>query len=155
MATKLLFAVLMFGGLAGLVNQNELLRAERQPGLPIALMVEREALLAGINPSLTRALAENESRFNPDAVSAKGAIGVMQVMPFNAKACGLGVKELFDAEPNIKCGVKLFKEELERHAFNPDRAVQSYNGGPGCVNRCKESMEHSKKVMATMARDTK
>lgn len=117
-------------------------------------LVEREALSRGVNPALARALMKAESSGNQYAVSRAGAIGYMQIMPFNAKRCGLShYGELFDDAKNIKCGIQILDEELKANKGNVVHAVQSYNGGSKCVNRCEESINHARVVLAFMARD--
>lgn len=117
-------------------------------------LVEREALRHKLNPSLARALMKVESNNNRFAVSHVGAIGAMQVMPFNAKRCGLPhYGELFDEEKNIQCGVRILAEDMKAAKNNPQIALQVYNGGPKCVNKCKESIEHARKVLTEMATD--
>jgi len=156
--TRISFFALMFLGLAGLIRQNEvsLAPAERElTNLDLRMIAEREALLAGVNPALIRSLIQHESTWEPDAVSHKGAIGLMQVMPANAKGCGLSVKELFEPQKNIMCGVKLYLGYLKNAGGNPHTAVQIYNGGTRCVDRCRESMQLAHKVLKTMAVDTK
>lgn len=117
-------------------------------------IAQDEAMSRGINPALVRALLHVESSGNAFAVSPVGAIGVMQIMPFNIKRCGLShYGELFDARKNIRCGVKIFSEELASAGGDPDRAIQTYNGGPKCFNRCEESIKHSRLVLARLAKD--
>ncbi len=125
-----------------------------EPTLSIMEIAEREALRRNINPAVIRALLRHESREEQFALSGKGAIGFMQVMPSNAKRCGLKPAELIDAEKNIQCGVKLFKEDLLATNWNLPDALRRYNGGPNCVKYiCRESEEHQRKVLALLARD--
>jgi soluble lytic murein transglycosylase-like protein len=117
-------------------------------------IVTAEATKRGVNPALARSLMRVESTMNQFAISNKGAIGYMQVMPFNAKRCGLAhPRELLDERKNIRCGVQILDEELKAHNDNAMLAIQSYNGGPKCVNRCGESMKHVAKVMTDLSRD--
>lgn len=118
-------------------------------------LVTNEALSQGVNPSLARSLLRVESAENPLAVSEVGAIGLMQVMPVNAKRCGLRKEELFIPHKNIRCGVKLFKEDLIATNWHPVAAAERYNGGPKCVGgHCAESINHARKVLTTLAKDT-
>jgi hypothetical protein len=117
-------------------------------------LVEREALACDINPALARALLIEESSRNQSATSSAGAIGLMQVMPFNAKRCGLTPQELRESTvKNIRCGMAIFCDEMRAHGFDPDRAVQAYNGSAKCIDRCPESIKHARKVLRRMARD--
>jgi len=115
-------------------------------------LCERAALRAGINPVINCALMHGESGGNPLAISNMGAIGLMQVMPFNAKLCRLESKDLLDPEKNVACGTFLFKRELERFNYDVVKAIQSYNGGPDCVGVCRESVAHSFKVLKLAVR---
>lgn len=117
-------------------------------------IVNMEATKRGVNPALARSLMRVESTMNQFAISTKGAIGYMQVMPFNAKRCGLShPRELLDDHKNIRCGVQILDEELKAHNDNALLAIQSYNGGPKCVWKCKESINHVAKVMTELSRD--
>lgn len=122
--------------------------------LNVREIVERESLRRKLNPRLALANMLEESGENPHAYSSVGAIGLMQVMPFNAKRCGLkSPAELLDPEKNIACGVRILAEELATYRDDPDAALQAYNGGAKCVNRCPESINHAKKVLRRLARD--
>lgn len=117
-------------------------------------IVEQEALRRNINPALARALMKAESNGDRYAVSSAGALGYMQIMPQNSKRCKLKhYGELFDERKNIACGVQILAEELKAHAGDVVRALQAYNGGAGCVNKCSESINHARKVLTIMAGD--
>lgn len=117
-------------------------------------LAELEAIVAGVNPSLVKALMHAESAGDSFAVSPVGAIGLMQVMPFNAKRCGLkSPGELFDDRKNIKCGVQILREELRTYDNDPVKAIQAYNGGAKCIGRCPESIRHAQIVMKRLATD--
>lgn len=130
-------------------------------------MVTAECVRQHVNPSWCRALLNTESARDQFALSGKGAIGYMQIMPANAKRCGLKKwQELFDDVKNIRCGVQIGKEEQDTYlyrdqnglAVGPDliKATRAYNGGPRCVNGgCPESEDHLRKVLARMASDVK
>lgn len=114
-------------------------------------VIQREARRYGINPSLLKANISVESAGDPYAVSNKGAIGLAQIMPFNAKLCGLKHKgELFDEEKNIACGAKILALNLKQYP-NPLFALQAYNGGSKCINKCEESINHARKVLSRWA----
>ena len=91
-----------------------------------------------IDPDLIKAIIWAESSFNPKAVSNKGAVGLMQLMPSTAKA--LGVEDCMNPETNIDAGVRYFKqliiqfdgdEKLALAAYNAgSRKVREYNGIP-------------------------
>lgn len=87
----------------------------------------------GIEPALLRAIIHAESGFNPDAVSPKGAQGLMQLMP--ATASRFGVTDAFEPGQNIDGGARYLAFLL--HRFNADfaLAVAAYNAGEGAVDR--------------------
>lgn len=131
-----------------------------QPPLPveniteIRALLEREALRNNLNPALARAVAHIESRGSEFAVSSAGAIGVMQVMPFNTRRCKLKhYGQLFDSKLNIACGVRILAEEMRTYKDDTHKALQAYNGGAKCVGKCSESIQYAKDVVAVMSRD--
>lgn len=91
--------------------------------------------------SLVDAMINQESGWNPSAVSPKGAVGMMQILPSTGESeCGLSESELYDAEKNIKCGTKYLKKMMDNFisdAMSSDElirlALAAYNCGPGCV----------------------
>ena len=105
-----------------------------------------------INPDLIAAIIEVESSWRPKVISSAGAMGYMQVMPFNAKRCDLlDSQELLHPEKNIDCGTQIIAEELERFKGDLVKALQVYNGGDKCINRCTESINYSRKVQKVLA----
>lgn len=91
-----------------------------------------EARKQGVDPSYILPLINTESRGNPNAVSSKGAAGVMQLMPATAKS--LGVTDLFDPVQNVRAGVSYFKQQLDKFG-TPELAYAAYNAGPGAVQK--------------------
>jgi soluble lytic murein transglycosylase-like protein len=81
--------------------------------------------------SLVRAVARCESGLDPKAVSPKGAIGVMQLMPGTAKE--LGVANAFDPAQNVDAGAKLLRQLLEEYGGRVAEALAAYNAGRGTV----------------------
>ena len=105
-----------------------------------------------INPQLIKAMITVESSWRPKVISHAGAMGYMQVMPFNAKRCDLlSSDELLHPEKNIDCGTQIIAEELERFDGDLVKALQVYNGGDKCINRCTESINYSRKVLKVLA----
>lgn len=90
-----------------------------------------EAQAAKVPPELAFALVEQESGWNPDATSKKGARGFFQLMPQTAQE--MGVTDLADPLQNIRGGLKYLRQQLERHKGDVSLALASYNAGPGAV----------------------
>jgi len=84
-----------------------------------------------VDPNLVAAMAFRESRFDANAVSRRGAQGIMQLMPRTAAA--LGVHNAFDARDNVFGGTKYLKSLLDRFAGNIDLTLAAYNAGPELV----------------------
>jgi len=95
-------------------------------------LVELQAARHGVDPALARAVAQQESDFDPAARSPKGALGVMQLMPGTAKA--LGVDPL-DVGQNIAGGVKYLAQLSQRYDGDQARMLAAYNAGPGAVEK--------------------
>ncbi|EOQ95051.1 transglycosylase SLT domain protein [Leptospira wolbachii serovar Codice str. CDC] len=96
--------------------------------------IESIAKSQGMDPNLVKAMVKAESNFKPQAVSPKGAMGLMQLMPETAES--LGVTDPFDPEDNIGGGVKFLKG-LMKEFKDPEKAIAAYNAGPGAVKRYK------------------
>lgn len=95
-------------------------------------LVVRVGLETGVPPALVKAVIHAESAFNPRAVSHKGAMGLMQLMPATARY--LGVDEPFTAEQNIEGGTRYLRGLRERFG-NWTMALAAYNAGPEAVSK--------------------
>ncbi len=100
-----------------------------------AFLIGSKAQEAGIDPDLALAFAWRENRFQTKGKSPKGATGVMQIMPANAKAYGYAVEDLQDPNHNIDIGLKLFKENLDMFDGNERAALVAYNANPNVAKR--------------------
>jgi hypothetical protein len=124
------------------------LRNKEETPEDIDLYFKEASILHGVPLSMLHGVAMEESSKNPEALSSVGAIGMMQIMPENAKRCGVSVGKLWDIRTNIMCGAQILKEELATYGNDFRLALISYNGGPRCVkNLCGESVRHAEKVM--------
>jgi hypothetical protein len=94
--------------------------------------VLRAALEEGLEPDFVRSVARIESGLHQDAVSRKGALGVMQLMP--ATAAGLGVDPKL-TDQNALGGAKFLRALLLRYGGNSALALAAYNAGPGAVDK--------------------
>ena len=81
----------------------------------------------GVNPSLVKAVIHAESGYNPNAVSSKGASGLMQLMPGTAKS--LKVADRFNPKDNVEGGVKYLRFLLDTFRGDVSLAVAAYNAG--------------------------
>jgi soluble lytic murein transglycosylase-like protein len=94
-------------------------------------LVRAAAARAGLPAAFVESVAKTESGFDPAAVSPKGAIGVMQLMPATAKALGA---DAHDPEQNIDAGARLLRELLLKYDGDVVKALAAYNAGEQAVD---------------------
>jgi len=87
----------------------------------------------GVDPALVRAVIKTESNFNRWAVSGKGALGLMQLIPSTGRR--YGVRDFFDPQQNIDGGVRYLKFLLAKFNGNLDLSLAAYNAGENVVER--------------------
>ncbi len=104
------------------------LKARAAKYLPI---MERAAATYSVPLALIEAVATVESRFHPNALSPKGAIGLMQLMPGTARDLDVNP---YLPDDNIMGGAKLLSQLLAKYTGNMDFAIAAYNAGPGNVD---------------------
>jgi hypothetical protein len=95
-------------------------------------LITQHAEARGLRPDLVRAVVQVESGYNPRAVSSKGALGLMQLMP--STAADLGVRSPFDPEENLRGGTLYLRQLLDRFGGNEELALAAYNAGPTAVD---------------------
>jgi soluble lytic murein transglycosylase-like protein len=92
--------------------------------------IDYAAASANISSSLLAALVWQESRWNPRAVSPKGAIGLTQLMPGTARQLGV---DPTDPVANLVGGARYLRQQLDQFEGNVEKALAAYNAGPGRV----------------------
>ena len=95
-------------------------------------MVRSAAARSGLPDAFVESVAKAESAFDPKAVSPKGAIGVMQLMPETARSLGADPR---DPEQNIDAGTRLLRELLIKYDGDVAKALSAYNAGEKAVDR--------------------
>lgn len=114
-------------------------------------VISEAARRNGLSSSLLKALIHVESYFNPRAVSKKGAMGLMQIMPANLPL--LNIDDPFDPWENVMGGAAYLKAMLERFSGQLPLALAAYNAGPGAVEKYNdippypETRSYVRKVM--------
>lgn len=121
-------------------------------GKRYAAYIAQEARATHVDPALVRAIMTAESGNNPYAVSPKGALGLMQLLPATARR--FGVSQLFDPAENIKAGVKYLSYLLKLFHNDVALAVAAYNAGENAVIKYgnhvppyKETLQYVPKVL--------
>ena len=120
-------------------------------------LIERVAARQSVEPALVRAVIEVESQFHVQALSPKGALGAMQLMPETARR--YGVTNRGDPAQNIEGGVAYLKDLLGRFSGNMALALAAYNAGERAVDthgrvipRYRETMLYVPKVLEAYQR---
>jgi hypothetical protein len=99
-------------------------------------MAQEIARQEGVDPDIYVRLIQQESRFDPDALSEKGAGGIAQIMPDTALKPGHGVgaislEDRFDPEIGLRFGAQYLRAMLDKYDGDYARALAAYNKGPG------------------------
>ncbi len=122
----------------------------RTPGPDLERIIRKNARENSLPAGLVKAVIGVESNFNHQAVSSKGAMGLMQLMPQTASL--MGVTDIFNPEENIEGGVRYLRLLLNRFNGDLERALAAYNAGPSAVEKYngmppyKETKDYVRKV---------
>ena len=103
-----------------------------QPAPSPSQLADAAADKYGLPRQLVRSVISNESDFQPRAVSPKGAIGLMQLMPATAEALGADPR---DPAQNVDAGTRYLRDLLEKYDGGLWHALAAYNAGPGAVDK--------------------
>jgi soluble lytic murein transglycosylase-like protein len=126
------------------------------PATEYDAFIEAVARENGLAPELVKAVALVESGFNPDAVSPKGAQGIMQLMPATARR--YGVRNAFDPLENLRAGTMHLKSLVDEFGGDVKLALAAYNAGSGAVRRhggvpaYRETQEYVRKIENTLGK---
>jgi len=120
--------------------------------------IEEAAARHHVDPNLVRAVIKVESNYNPQAVSNKGAMGLMQLMPATARM--YDVNNPFDAKQNVDAGVRHLKGLLDNYQGDVPLTLAAYNAGEGAVRRSKgippysETRNYVRRITRLMENDS-
>jgi hypothetical protein len=118
----------------------------------IRAFVRNASERAGLPPAFVESVARVESAMRPDAVSPKGAVGVMQLMPATARTLSADPR---DPAQNIDAGARLLRDLLIKYDGDVVKALSAYNAGEGAVDRYRgmppyaETQNYVDKVIRT------
>ena len=142
-----------------ILNENSVQRARRMstklvdlPDAGLEPMIARHSGDQNLDPRLVRALIQAESGYNVKAVSNKGAIGLMQLMPDTASE--LNIRNPYDPDQNIRGGTIYLRQMIDHFAGKVELAIAAYNAGPGAVEKHRgippfaETRDYVRRVLA-------
>jgi soluble lytic murein transglycosylase-like protein len=124
------------------------------PETELTPLIQQAAQHEGLDAGLLRAVAQQESGFRSCAVSPKGAMGLMQLMPATAQE--LGVHDPFDPAESLLSGAHLLKELLTRFGGDTALALGAYNAGParveetGGIPQIPETMRYVEQILSKL-----
>ncbi len=119
-------------------------------------IVQTYARRIGVDADLIHSIIQAESNYDSRAVSPKGAVGLMQLMP--ETAAQYGVTDRFDPDENISGGVKYLKDLIKLFNGKTDKVLAAYNAGQEAIKKYngippyEETKEYIRRVMASYSR---
>jgi len=128
------------------------------PSDEITALSETAAASTSVSAELIRSVMRQESAFRPCAVSTKGAMGLMQLIP--GTAAEMGVKDAFDPEQNVLGGAKLLKQLMDRYSGDLSMTLSAYNAGTRPVDAASgvpmipETMDYVSRILARLSKST-
>ena len=120
--------VFLAGSLYLLASRQDELKARYDP------IIQKLSAKHRVPADLVHAVIKAESNYDQFAVSPKGALGLMQLMPETAMK--YGVQNILDPEQNIEGGIKYLKDLIKQYKGDRNLVLAAYNAGPGTVDRC-------------------
>jgi soluble lytic murein transglycosylase-like protein len=135
--------------------------AEARPNLTPQELTTRAAIRAGLPPAIVHSVAKAESGYRLDAVSPKGAVGLMQLMP--ATAAELNA-DPHDPAQNAEAGAEYLRDLLVKYENDPhqvSKAIAAYNAGPGAVDKYhgippyRETIDYVNRVLKQYEKEQK
>lgn len=105
----------------------------QQQASTISQLIDNIAAEQGVERHLVHSVIRAESNYNPNAISPKGAVGIMQLIPSTARR--FGVADAFDAGDNIRGGVRYLKFLLDYYQGDYVKTIAAYNAGEGAVDK--------------------
>ncbi|HKV11763.1 MAG TPA: lytic transglycosylase domain-containing protein [Thermoanaerobaculia bacterium] len=133
-------------------NGRVSIRLREVPNADLDSMIAYHSEAQDLDPRLVMALIQAESNYNSRALSKKGAMGLMQLMPDTAKL--LRVSDPFDPDENLRGGTTYLRRMIDRFSGRLEFAVAAYNAGPGAVEKhggippYAETRNYVRKVLA-------
>jgi len=121
-------------------------------------LVDQAAARAGLPKAIVHSVAKAESAYRTDALSKKGAIGIMQLMPGTASQLNADPR---NPEQNVDAGARYLRELLQRYDGDVAKALAAYNAGPGAVDKYKgvppyaETQTYVDRVLRDYIKNTK
>jgi soluble lytic murein transglycosylase-like protein len=128
------------------------------PDTPFGELIFEGARRHRLNPALVAAVVDAESAFDPEAVSRKGARGLMQLMPATAQRFGVSQDQLFDPERNLEAGTRYLAFLSQRFHGDLARILAAYNAGEQSVERYRgvppfrETRDYIRRVATLLSR---
>lgn len=115
-------------------------------------LITKTAKKHKVELALVKAIVMSESAYDPHAVSPKGAIGLMQIMPTTASDYGVdNPNDLFDPVINVNTGIRHLKRLVRKYKGDYARVIPAYNAGEGVVDRTNNNVTYDETIKYTAA----